>query len=89
MAAVAKEKRAMENGGETKITPAGFAAQRDNDNEAGVTCDVLVIGAGVSGLVAATEVVHRDSSLRIRVLEARDRLGGRLHSVKAEVKGEE
>ncbi len=50
-------------------------------------CDVLVVGAGLAGLVAAAEVARRDPTLRIRVLEARDRVGGRLHSVKAEVDG--
>jgi len=42
-------------------------------------CDVIVIGAGVSGLAAA-----RDLSVagkRVIILEARDRLGGRIHTV--------
>lgn len=38
--------------------------------------DVIVVGAGISGLAAA-ERVHR-AQLRVRVLEARDRIGGRL-----------
>ena len=37
--------------------------------------DVLVLGAGVAGLVAAYEL-HR-AGCRVRVLEARDRVGGR------------
>lgn len=40
--------------------------------------DVVVIGAGVSGLVAARRLV--DAGARVVVLEARDRLGGRIHS---------
>ncbi len=39
------------------------------------TCDALVIGAGVAGLVAATEL--RKSGVDVIVLEARDRVGGR------------
>ena len=38
--------------------------------------DVLVIGAGIAGLGAAAELA--DHGLRVRVLEARDRLGGRI-----------
>lgn len=40
--------------------------------------EVLVVGAGVSGLAAARELV--DSDYDVIVLEARDRLGGRIHS---------
>lgn len=36
---------------------------------------VVVIGAGLAGLVAATELVH--AGLRVRCFEARDRVGGR------------
>ncbi len=40
--------------------------------------DAIIIGAGVSGLAAAS---HLDSQgYRTLVLEARDRLGGRVHS---------
>ncbi|HWU22402.1 MAG TPA: FAD-dependent oxidoreductase, partial [Nocardioides sp.] len=38
--------------------------------------DVVVIGAGASGLTAATEV--KKAGLTVAVLEARDRVGGRL-----------
>lgn len=41
--------------------------------------DVIVVGAGLSGLVCARRIADRGHT--VRVLEARDRIGGRLHSV--------
>nr|KAI8766192.1 putative flavin-containing monoamine oxidase A [Biomphalaria glabrata] len=40
-------------------------------------CDVVVIGAGLSGLSAAYYLHKKDKGLRIIVLEAKDRIGGR------------
>ncbi|XP_013393626.1 probable flavin-containing monoamine oxidase A [Lingula anatina] len=44
---------------------------------ASVEVDVVVVGAGLSGLSAAYELTKRDPSLRVAVLEAKDRVGGR------------
>jgi len=44
--------------------------------------DVVVIGAGLSGLVAAHEL--QKMGKRVVVLEARNRIGGRIHTVMAE-----
>ncbi|TFC99040.1 FAD-dependent oxidoreductase [Cryobacterium sinapicolor] len=40
--------------------------------------DIVIIGAGATGLTAATEL--RKAGLTVAVLEARDRVGGRLHT---------
>ena len=41
------------------------------------TCDVLVVGGGVSGLVSALTLIQHDSNLAVTLLEATDMLGGR------------
>ena len=41
------------------------------------TCDVVVVGGGVSGLVAALTLLQHDSNLAVTLLEATDQLGGR------------
>ena len=42
--------------------------------------DVLVLGAGVSGLAAAARLTQ--AGCTVGVLEARDRVGGRIHTLR-------
>eukprot|EP00434_Breviolum_minutum_P046455 symbB.v1.2.042037.t1/scaffold8456.1/size6268/1 len=41
--------------------------------------DVVVVGAGISGLVCARDLLRQ--GFTVRVLEASDRVGGRTYSV--------
>jgi monoamine oxidase len=53
-------------------------AERSSEQSSVQTADVLVLGAGIAGLVAARMFAER--GLRTVVLEARDRVGGRIYS---------
>lgn len=43
--------------------------------------DTIVIGAGTSGLACASRLFQQDSNRTLKVLEARDRIGGRIGAV--------
>ena len=45
-----------------------------------MSTDVIVIGAGMAGLAAARELTR--AGLQVEILEARDRIGGRVHTVR-------
>jgi monoamine oxidase len=45
-----------------------------------VSADVVVLGAGIAGLAAARELTHAGAS--VCVVEARGRIGGRVHSIR-------
>ncbi|XP_037094079.1 probable flavin-containing monoamine oxidase A [Pollicipes pollicipes] len=51
-----------------------------------VSCDVVVIGAGIAGLTAAHEILKRDPTVDLCVLEAKDRVGGRTFSTEMRVR---
>lgn len=62
--------------GSTLLAPRLHAG--DADAAADRRWDVLIIGAGVSGLRTALEL--ESQGLKVKVLEARDRIGGRLYT---------
>ena len=45
---------------------------------ANMEVDVIVVGGGLSGLAAADSLKSHDASLRVLLLEASDRIGGRI-----------
>ncbi|XP_046437398.1 probable flavin-containing monoamine oxidase A [Daphnia pulex] len=51
--------------------------ERKSPNKAKEEFDVIVIGCGLSGLTAAYEIFKLDPNIKLCLLEAKDRLGGR------------
>lgn len=47
---------------------------------AGADYDVVIIGAGISGMTAARLLAREGPGLKVLILEARDRVGGRVYS---------
>jgi len=65
----------------TDAAAAGTAADSVKDRVAGaanVRCDVVIVGAGLAGLSAAEFLLEHDPSLEVIVLEAAEKVGGRL-----------
>ncbi len=66
----------------TSVVGGGLAgACTSNDPRHPDTPPVLVVGAGMAGLSAARSLV--DAGFRVRVIEARDRVGGRVYTDRA------
>ena len=53
-------------------------AEKKDSNSA----DVVIIGAGIAGLQCANHVKKSHTSHKVLVLEARDRIGGRIYTTK-------
>lgn len=69
------------NGDALAVAPeADNSARRLKNCDRKPTYDAAVIGAGLSGLTAAYQLSKR--GLRVVVLEARDRVGGRVHGMR-------
>lgn len=49
--------------------------------DSSVDYDVIVVGAGLAGLAAARELLRNEPSLRVLVVEAKERIGGRILTV--------
>jgi len=47
-------------------------------------CDVLIVGGGTAGLSCARNLSKGDKSIKILLLEAESRLGGRIHTIEYE-----
>jgi len=50
-------------------------------------CDVLIVGAGISGLTSARELLKADPNLKILIIEGKDRVGGRTHTIELKCAG--
>lgn len=57
------------------MTATGTHTRTTTTTTSEITCDVVVVGAGIAGLTAAERLV--EAGLDVRVVEARDRVGGR------------
>lgn len=58
-----------------------FAQKQRNMSNDTDDFDVVIVGCGLSGLTAAHKILKQNPSLKICIVEARGRMGGRLKSV--------
>lgn len=60
------------------VGAASLLGARSTSAGMGVDYDVVIIGAGIAGMTAARQLSQTDLGLKVVVLEAQDRVGGRL-----------
>ena len=53
---------------------------KTNSSPKTTTHDVIIVGAGCAGLYAAKTLLEMDNDYKVLILEATDRIGGRVHS---------
>lgn len=60
----------------------GESARDDDSSEKGDKKDakIVIVGAGAAGIAAATKL-HKHGFKNVKVLEAKNRIGGRIHTV--------
>ena len=51
----------------------------------GIDYDVVIIGAGMSGMTAARLLAEMGPGIKVLVLDARDRVGGRMYTSAARI----
>jgi monoamine oxidase len=74
------------------LTLGGLASAQSPEPKPDVTVDVVIVGAGLSGLIAARELkraaAKAGKQITLVVLEARDRIGGRMYGETVSVRNE-
>jgi monoamine oxidase len=50
-------------------------------------CDVLIVGGGIAGLTTAREIKRHEPNLKVLVIEAKNRVGGRTNTIELKTAG--
>jgi monoamine oxidase len=69
------------------IGAASLMAPRAASPAVGADYDVVIVGAGIAGMTAARLLGRAGPGLKVLVLEAQNRVGGRLHTLRQDLEG--